>query len=257
MSEYRRTILVTGSNTGLGYEIVRLLAERRHTVYLSARNEAKGKEAREKLKNEHKLDVKFVRLDVTDDESIVAAKEYIERDAGHLDVLVNNAGAALLDNLPQHPDAWGEITQEIFKINLFGVVQVNSTFLPLIRKARPGYGVILNITSTTASNTLNAQGRFSNLSHRSPASSYTAAKAALNAYTIALGHMLKPEGIKVNCGTLGLTATNLNFFKVGKPASTAAEGLIPWILLGPEDAEKTIKFAGPEEFAEPSGEMLW
>lgn len=42
---YKRTILVTGSNTGIGYELVRLLAEKGHVVYLAARREAAGKEA--------------------------------------------------------------------------------------------------------------------------------------------------------------------------------------------------------------------
>lgn len=45
MSDYKRVILVTGSNTGIGYELVRLLAAKGHTVYLASRNEAAGKEA--------------------------------------------------------------------------------------------------------------------------------------------------------------------------------------------------------------------
>ena len=40
-----KVILVTGANTGIGFELVRLLAEKGHTVYLSARNEHAGKEA--------------------------------------------------------------------------------------------------------------------------------------------------------------------------------------------------------------------
>ena len=45
MADYRRVILVTGSNTGIGYEFVRLLAKKGHIVYLASRNASAGKEA--------------------------------------------------------------------------------------------------------------------------------------------------------------------------------------------------------------------
>ena len=45
MSEYQRVVLVTGANAGIGYELVKLIAEAGHIVYLAARNEAAGKEA--------------------------------------------------------------------------------------------------------------------------------------------------------------------------------------------------------------------
>lgn len=43
MAEYKRTILVTGSNTGIGYELVRLLAAKGHIIYMASRSEALGK----------------------------------------------------------------------------------------------------------------------------------------------------------------------------------------------------------------------
>jgi NAD(P)-dependent dehydrogenase (short-subunit alcohol dehydrogenase family) len=110
-----RVILVTGANTGIGFELVRLLAEEGHKVYLGARNEAAGREAeyvallllplacwltpisssREALKKDN-LNVEYIHLDVTDQGSITAAREHIEQSEGRLDVLVNNAGMYLL-----------------------------------------------------------------------------------------------------------------------------------------------------------------
>ena len=45
MSEYQRVVLVTGATAGIGYELVKLIAQKGHIVYLSARNEVAGKEA--------------------------------------------------------------------------------------------------------------------------------------------------------------------------------------------------------------------
>jgi len=83
-----KVILVTGSNAGIGLELVRLLAKE-NAVYMTSRNEVSGKESQEKLKKDG-LDVKLVQLDVTDLNSIKAAKDFIEKAEGKLDVLVNN-----------------------------------------------------------------------------------------------------------------------------------------------------------------------
>ncbi|KAJ7880030.1 hypothetical protein B0H14DRAFT_3770106 [Mycena olivaceomarginata] len=75
-----KVILVTGSNTGIGYELVHLLAAKGHTICCRA-----------KIKKEKNLDVKFVQLDITDIASAEAAVATIKRAEGRLDVLVNNA----------------------------------------------------------------------------------------------------------------------------------------------------------------------
>ena len=55
-----RVILVTGANTGIGFELVRLLAEQQHTVYLGARKEAAGREAECVLDSCHSMKVLVV-----------------------------------------------------------------------------------------------------------------------------------------------------------------------------------------------------
>lgn len=108
-----------GGNAGIGCELVRLLAEKGHIVYLGARNEAAGKEAecvwslptneicllniggyRAKLHGDGLNTVKYVRIDVTDLATIQAAKETIDKAEGKLDVLVNNAGMFFLSYQP-------------------------------------------------------------------------------------------------------------------------------------------------------------
>jgi len=79
-------ILVTGGNRGLGFETGRQLIGLGHDVWLSARHEQRGKAAADQL------GARFVRLDVTDAESVRAAAGQVGSDPAGLDVLVNNAG---------------------------------------------------------------------------------------------------------------------------------------------------------------------
>jgi NAD(P)-dependent dehydrogenase (short-subunit alcohol dehydrogenase family) len=199
---------------------------------------------RAKLKAEG-INVKFVRLDITNLETIVAAKNVIEKAEGRLDVLVNNAGmnsslelprqhlmvrpgVGLLDK-PQNATSISlDVVREAFEPNLFGLIQTCTTLLPLLRVSPQA--VILNVSTDMASNSHQAK----------PDSSlhfvaYNTSKAAANSYTIALASELRQEGIKVNAVTPGFTSTKLNFFQEGgKSIRAGAEVLLPWALLGKE-----------------------
>lgn len=246
MSDYRRVILVTGANAGIGLELVRLLAAKGNIVYLSARNVNAGKEAQEKLKKEHGLDVKFVQLDVTDIKSIQAAKDTIENTEGRLDVLVNNGGISEMGKPQNAASIDLQLVRNTFETNFFGLIQATIAFLPLIRKARPGYGVICNVTIDMASNSLQAGPNA--LPH---VTAYNTSKAAVNSYTIALAYELKKEGIRVNCITPGHTVTKLNNFSPGgKTPEQAAEMMLPWCELGPGDDRTGL-------FICDKGEMPW
>lgn len=89
-----KTALVTGGNKGIGFAICRSLAEQGITVLLGARDEQKGSEAVSKLQLAG-LDVRFVRLDIIDEVSINNAAEFIDRQYGKLDILINNAAINL------------------------------------------------------------------------------------------------------------------------------------------------------------------
>ncbi|KAF8332509.1 hypothetical protein F5887DRAFT_894474, partial [Amanita rubescens] len=118
-----------GANTGIGYELVNLVAQKGHNVYLGARNEAAGGEAAEKLKKEN-LDVTFVLLDVTSIETIKAAKDSIEKSDGKLDVLVNNAGIGTFGRDQNASTADVSAIRDCLEVNLIGLVQTTTTFLP-------------------------------------------------------------------------------------------------------------------------------
>ena len=95
----RRVAVVTGANKGIGLEIARQLARQGTTVFIGARDEGRGLAAAEKLRAEG-LDARPLRIDVTDEASVGAAAAEVEKAAGRLDVLVNNAAIAIDDGPP-------------------------------------------------------------------------------------------------------------------------------------------------------------
>jgi len=223
-----RIILVTGSNSGVGFELVRLLAQKPegHIVYLAARNDASGKEALAKLQGDFGLkNVKLVKLDVTQPATIESAKAIIEKEHGKLDVLVNNAGIGKMDVDQNATTIQTAVLRESLETNFIGVIQTTVAFIPLLRKS--DNGVILNVSSDMASNATQAKP---DAGYHFVA--YNTSKAALNSYTIALAHELKKDGISVNAVSPGFTTSKLNFFTPGgKTLEQGALALLPFALL--------------------------
>ncbi|XP_006462955.1 hypothetical protein AGABI2DRAFT_119786 [Agaricus bisporus var. bisporus H97] len=228
MSTTKKIVLVTGGNSGIGLTLCKLIAQKGHKVWLAARNPVAGEEAAAKLRQEN-LDVKSVKLDVTDLSSIVAAKELIEKEDGKLDVLVNNAAIGEMDKDQNALTVNLEILRRTFETNLCGMIQTTQTFVPLVKKAASaaGHAVILNVATDMSSN-----------SHQAKPDSqlhfvaYNTSKAAANSYAIALSHELRQYNIKVNAVSPGYTSTKLNFFgEGGKDVESGAKALLPWALL--------------------------
>ncbi|KAF9049283.1 NAD(P)-binding protein [Hymenopellis radicata] len=238
MASYKRVILVTGSNTGIGFEIVRSLAEKGHIVYLSARNNEAGLGAQDQLANAG-LHVKFVQLDVTDPSSIAAAKDVIEQAEGRLDSLVHNAA---ISKMAESGGALGESIaniEEAFATNLLGVISVTQAFVPLLRRAPAGHACIVAVSTRMASNSLMAS-----LPHGMIHSliAYNTSKVAVNSYMISLAKELEGD-VKVNMVSPGFVTTKLNgYHPGGKTPKQGADIIVPWVLLGPEEKDKTCLF---------------
>ncbi|CAG8586321.1 23413_t:CDS:2 [Dentiscutata erythropus] len=156
MSYVTKVILVTGGNKGIGYAIVRNLAlsyvkssSQPLTILLTARNPTLGQSSIDKLREELKpnnvliddggnVDLKFLRLDITDEQSIKDVKDVIEKDYEGLDVLINNAAIAFKG------DAFDiNVVRTTFATNFYGTLNVINHLYPLIRKN----GRIVNVSS--------------------------------------------------------------------------------------------------------------
>src|SRR5690348_11147895 len=93
----RRVAIVTGANRGIGLEVCRQLAVSGQHVVLGSRSAEAGEKAARSLAA-RALDVEPHPLDVTDEESVRALVDHVERALGGADVLVNNAGLLLDEN---------------------------------------------------------------------------------------------------------------------------------------------------------------
>ncbi|HEY2576712.1 MAG TPA: oxidoreductase [Streptosporangiaceae bacterium] len=87
-----RTAVVTGANTGLGFEVARVLAQRGANVVLACRTPARAQDAVERIRVGAKGQVSTVRVDLASKSSIAAAAEELNRSNERIDLLLNNAG---------------------------------------------------------------------------------------------------------------------------------------------------------------------
>src|SRR5262245_51953891 len=133
--------LVTGANKGIGKEISRQLGAKQILVLMGARDRERGEKAVADLRGEG-LNVEFIQIDVTSQQSVDDVVAGIERGYGRLDILVNNAGVAL-DWLPGSQLTM-DVLQETFATNFFGVFRVTKAVLPLLKKSKRGR--IVNLT---------------------------------------------------------------------------------------------------------------
>ncbi|WP_426623682.1 SDR family oxidoreductase [Leifsonia sp. McL0607] len=199
--------LITGANKGIGYETARRLAELGMTVLVGARDEQRGRNAEATLRDGG-ADARFVQLDVTDAESIARAAEWIGREFGRLDVLVNNAGTATVSRRRATASQTSlDDMRAVFEVNVFGLVAVTNAMLPLLRRAEAAR--IVNVSSEVGS--IGSQTEQGNPLFAMPASAqYPSSKSAVNMLTAMYAKELKDTAIKVNAANPGFTDTDFN-----------------------------------------------
>ena len=205
MSGEKKVALITGANKGIGLETARQLGAQGITVLLGARDLAKGEGAAATLKKEG-IDARAVKLDMDDPADYAAVASAIEKEFGVLDILVNNAGV-LIDsrNGNQTSTVSTEVLRKTFDTNLFGVVALTQSLLPLLRKSKAGR--IVNLSSILASSTLHATK--GSPIYDAKTFAYDASKTALNSFTIHLAHELADTKIKVNSADPGWVKTDM------------------------------------------------
>lgn len=127
---HTKVAVVTGSNKGIGYAIVKGLCEKFDgKVYLTSRDEGRGQAAINDLKKLG-FDAAFHQLDIDDEESVIKFRHYIKAQEGGIDVLVNNAGIAFKNNATEPAGVQAEVT---LKTNYFNTLRACEILFSVLR----------------------------------------------------------------------------------------------------------------------------
>jgi len=220
--------VVTGGNSGIGYETAKYFKEAGAKVIITGRSADRVSTAAAVL------GVRGIVADVTDLPAIDALVKQVKNEFGNIDVLFVNAGIF-------SPAPVGQITEDMFDtqmgINFKGAVFTTEKFLPIINDG----GSIINLSS------INAYTGMPNTAI------YGASKAALNSYTRTAATELAPRKIRVNSVNPGPTYTPI-FGKTGMAEEQlnefagAMQNRIPLKRFGqPEDIAKLATFLASDD----------
>ncbi len=222
-----KTALVTGANKGIGFETAKILAQNGFFVYLGSRTLENGQSAADSLKAEGLNNVEAIRLDVTNQDSVDAARKTIGEKAGVLDVLVNNAGIS--GNFEQ--SALTSTADEYLKVydtNVFGIVRVTQAFIGLLKESPEPR--IVNVSTAMASLTMAADIYGNSYPKRYVV--YQSSKSALNMYTVNLAYELRDTPFKINAVCPGWTQTDFTGHQGTSTTEQAGKRIAKYALLG-------------------------
>lgn len=236
----KHTVLVTGSSRGIGRAIAERFAHDGHRVAIHCHvRRAEADALKAALQQEH-LSVMAVQGDVSKEAEVARMLEEIRAYFGPVDVLVNNAGIALPQQLLT--DCTAADWDRLFAVNVRGAFLCCRGVLPdMVRKKR---GSIVNLSSMWG------------VTGGSCEVPYSASKAALIGLTKALAREVAPSGIRVNCVAPGFVPTGMN----AHLSPEAVEGIreeTPLLTLGtPEDVAAAVCFLACEDARFLTGQVL-
>ena len=173
----KKVVIITGASSGIGLATASFLSSKGYKVYGISRREF--------------ITPDFVHIacDVTDYAKMSQIFSEIYNHEGHIDVFVNNAGIGISGAVEYLKD---EEVEKIFSVNTKSVIMLCSLIIPYLRKSK---GKIINISSVAAPIAIPFQ------------SCYSATKASIEAFSLALSNEVKKQKIKVCCVRPGDTKT--------------------------------------------------
>lgn len=201
MQQEKKVAIITGSSSGIGFETSLILARNGFHTYAAVRNLEKSQPLIDMAKKDG-LSIQVVELDVSNDKSVKDAINRVLSENKRIDVVVNNAGYALVGSFEDQ--SMDEIKSQ-FETNFFGAIRVIQAILPTMRNQRNGR--IVNLSSMGGRMAIPLD------------SAYHGTKFALEGLSESLQYEVEQFGIKIIIIEPG--AIKSNFFNNLKMASKA------------------------------------
>lgn len=252
----KKVALVTGANTGVGFQIARALANYNYIVYVGSRDLQKGEAAVSEIGS----NAKVIQLDITNADAVEAAVATILEEFGYLSLLVNNAaishagkaGRTMEEIIAAQKPSIVSISelQTVWNTNVFSTLAVTQAFLPLL-KAAPSARIV-TVSSALGSLTINSNPR--NPYRSAFDAVYGASKTALNGIFVSLAIELENTDVKVHLVSPGFTATALNNFQ---GTDTVEYGSLEPIRVALAEDLPNGSFTGPVGFAGTDNILPW
>lgn len=181
-----KTIIITGTSRGIGFELVKIFAKKKYRVFALSRNDKPVKELY--LKNTHSLS-----CDLSNQSSIEEAINYINKKTKQIDILINNAGKFL--NQPFEKTQIDQV-RKVYEANVFGVFGLTSQLIK-------SFGSIAHTVNISSMGGIQGSMKFPGLS------AYSSSKAALICLTELLAEEYKETDMAFNCLALGAVQTEM------------------------------------------------
>jgi short-subunit dehydrogenase len=214
-------VAITGASSGIGEKIAIECAKQGAHLILLARREERLAQLAEKIKNDYGVSSHYYPLDVQNLDSIQHVFTTIQKEIGQIDVLVNNAGFGIFNNVQ---DATMDEMKNMFEVNVYGLVACTKMVLPAMIERKKGH--IINIASQA--------GKIS-----TPKSSlYSATKHAVLGFTNSLRMEVKNSNIYVTSVNPGPIKTD--FFTIADKQGNYVKNVERWMLDPNKVARKIV-----------------
>ena len=216
-----KIILVTGGSKGIGKGIAKVFLNEGAKVIICARNGKELKSTENELKNDGHIS--SLTADLTNTNDITLIRDYISKNHGKLDILVNNASILGLNSeIENYPE---EIWDNVIDINLNAQFYITKALIPLLKES--DNGSIINVSSTV--------GR----AGRAKWGAYSVSKFGIEALTQILAQELEGSNIRVNSVNPGGTRTDMR--------AAAVPGEDPMTLPTPLDIAPVFVYLASDE----------